>query len=183
MRPVPHDRRWAAMFQDEQSRIAEALSVPQHAIHHIGSTAIPDILAKPIIDILLEVSDLAWLDQFAGALERLGYEAMGEFGIAGRRYFRKTSPDGVRTHHLHAFLSGSPDVARHIAFRDYLKTYPDQARRYSELKQSLLASWSGVDAYIEGKASLVRAIEQNAVVWQETISGDLAFISSDESPI
>ena len=86
------------------------------ALHHIGSTSIPGIFAKPIIDILLEVSDLEKLDKQSHALVALGYERLGEFGIVGRRYFRKNSASGIRTHHVHAFQTGNAEIERHLAF-------------------------------------------------------------------
>ena len=107
------------------------------AIHHIGSTAIPGIYAKPVIDMLAVVSDIAAVDSYAAAMEALGYEAMGEFGIPGRRYFRRDDANGVRTHQVHAFASGSRDVERHLAFRDFMRAHPDLAREYGELKRAL----------------------------------------------
>src|SRR6185436_9586865 len=107
------------------------------AVHHIGSTAIPGIHAKPVVDILLEVTDIAQVDAATEAIERLGYEARGEFGIRGRRYFRKGDGSGESTHHVHAYRTGSRDVERHLAFRDYLIANPEEARAYSVLKQRL----------------------------------------------
>ena len=85
IRVVEHDPAWAAAFAAEADNIAAALGTTAVRIHHIGSTAIPDIQAKPIIDLLLEVDSLDGLDRKAARLEALGYEALGEFGIAQRR--------------------------------------------------------------------------------------------------
>lgn len=124
---VPHDAVWAAQFEDEATAIRSALGGSALAIHHIGSTSIPDILAKPIIDILVEVPSLAELDRVAPAMAHHGYEALGAFGIRGRRYFRKDDAGGGRTHHVHAFRAGTPHVVRHLAFRDFLRAHPDVA--------------------------------------------------------
>ena len=100
---VPRDARWAEEFSRESSVVAGAIGDLLIAMHHIGSTAIPGIHAKPIIDILAVVSDVALLDESRPQMEALGYEAMGEFGISGRRYFRKDDACGNRTHQIHAF--------------------------------------------------------------------------------
>jgi GrpB-like predicted nucleotidyltransferase (UPF0157 family) len=119
---VPHNPRWRDAFATEAKQLAAALGENIVAIHHIGSTAIPTIYAKPIIDVLVEVRELAEVDAQSSAMQSLGYEVMGEFGIAGRRYFRKDNHEGIRTHHIHVFEVGSAQVIRHLAFRDYLIT-------------------------------------------------------------
>src|SRR5687768_7900854 len=93
---VASDPDWAATFQQEARQIARALGERVVAIHHIGSTAIPGIVAKPIIDILLEVADIRRLDSLAAGMASLGYECLGEYGMSGRRYFRKNDPAGTR---------------------------------------------------------------------------------------
>lgn len=86
---VAHDPNWRGEFETEAGRIADAMGDVLVAIHHIGSTAIAGIYAKPVIDILVEVRDVSEVDESSSEMTRLGYEALGEFGIAGRRYFRK----------------------------------------------------------------------------------------------
>src|ERR1700754_549093 len=134
---VPHDPRWRDAFEAEARRVAEALGENVAAVHHIGSTSIPGIYAKPVVDMLVEVRDVAEVDGRSAAMESIGYEVMGEYGIPGRRYFRKDDRDGVRTHHIHAFEAGSAEVVRHLAFRDYMLAHPADAQRYSELKRRL----------------------------------------------
>lgn len=154
------------MFQAEASSIRETISPISIALHHIGSTAVPGILAKPIIDMLGEVQKLEDADICTPSLEALGYEAMGSYGIDGRRYFRKINALGKRTHHLHVFEAKSKHAFRHLAFRDYLIAHPDVALAYSQLKETLTrgvgVSWEG---YIEGKDPFVRRIEADAVDW------------------
>src|ERR671921_2732344 len=98
---VPHNPRWREAFEAEARQVAAALGENVVAIHHIGSTAIPNIYAKPVIDLLVEVRDITEADGRSSAMESLGYEVMGEYGIPGRRYFRKDDRQGVRTHNLH----------------------------------------------------------------------------------
>src|SRR4030095_564220 len=134
---VPHNPQWRDAFESEAKHVAAALGENVAAIHHVGSTAIPNIYAKPIIDMLVEVRDITEVDGQSSAMESLGYEVMGEYGIPGRRYFRKDNKEGIRTHHIHAFEAGSAEAERHLAFRDYMIAHPVDAQRYSELKRKL----------------------------------------------
>lgn len=114
---LPHDPAWAVAFEREAEAVRQALAGTRIALHHIGSTAIAGILAKPIIDLLGVVEVLPQMDRHTDQKQALGYEVMGAFGIEGRRYFRKFDRGGNRTHHLHVFGTGSPHVERHLAFR------------------------------------------------------------------
>ena len=171
---APHNAAWAAAFEREAAAIVDALADLYITVHHIGSTAIPGIVAKPVIDMLGVVPEVEALDVHAHRLAALGYEACGEFGIPGRRYFRKTSPDRVRTHQLHAFAAGSPEAERHLAFRDYLRAVPAEAIAYEALKQDL-ARRCGADAnaYGDGKTEFIRAVDRRAAAWRRR-SGDAA---------
>jgi GrpB-like predicted nucleotidyltransferase (UPF0157 family) len=167
---APSSDAWAAEFAREASAIADALAELPIELHHIGSTSIPGIVAKPVIDLLGVVpllDALDALDTHAGRLAALGYEAKGEFGIRGRRYFRKNAPDGTRTHQLHAFAAGSPEIRRHLDFRDYLRAFPAVAAEYAALKQRLAERCGGdMQAYGEGKTEFIRAVEQRAAAWR-----------------
>jgi GrpB-like predicted nucleotidyltransferase (UPF0157 family) len=166
IRVVGHDPAWAAKFEVEAARVAEAAGDATVRIHHIGSTAIPCTKAKPIIDILLEVASLEALDRRTPMFEALGYEAMGEFGIPDRRYFRLDDSDGTRTHQIHAFEAGVPDVARHLAFRDYMRAHPLIAEEYGTLKEHLAhAHPHDMAAYINGKDAFVKEHERRALRW------------------
>jgi GrpB-like predicted nucleotidyltransferase (UPF0157 family) len=96
---VPYDPLWRKAFEAEAKNVGSVLGENVVAIHHIGSTAIPNIYAKPVIDLLVEVKDITEVDGRSLAIEALDYEVMGEFGISGRRYFRKDNEEGIRTHH------------------------------------------------------------------------------------
>lgn len=163
---VPHDRNWETAFEIEARSISLSLGESAITLHHIGSTAIAGILAKPIIDLLGVVRVLERLDAQSSAMEGLGYEVMGAYGIEGRRYFRKIDQTGQRTHHLHVFAHGSPHIERHLAFRDYLRSHFDVAADYSDLKASLTVgktpSWEG---YMEGKDPFIAAVQKDALHW------------------
>ncbi len=161
---VPHDPHWRQEFENEANRITDALgSSVVVTVHHIGSTAIPNIYAKPVIDMLLVVHDHAALDAKQAAMEALGYEAFGEFGIPTRRYFRRDNALGDRTHQVHAFEDGSPQIARHLAFRDYMIAHPEAAQVYSDLKRKLAAQHpSDMEAYMDGKDAFIQEIDRRA---------------------
>jgi len=164
VRIVSHDPGWATAFEVEAGRLARALGEAAVRIHHIGSTAVPRMRDKPVIDILVEVSSLQSLDEKAGRLEALGYDAKGEFGIPGRRYFRLDDAAGTRTHQVHAYEAGVPDVRRHVAFRDYLRAHPEVAEEYGALKERLVAAHPGdAAAYVAGKDGFVTDHERRAL--------------------
>ena len=163
-----HSAGWAARFAHEAAAIAAAVDDLPVELHHIGSTAIPRIVAKPVIDMLAVVPTLDALDVRAPRLAALGYEALGEFGIPGRRYLRKNAHDGVRTHQLHAFASGSPEALRHLDFRDYLRAFPEEAVAYAALKQNLAERCGGdMRAYSDGKTAFIRAVERRSAARRE----------------
>lgn len=162
---LPHNPRWAEQARAEGETLASALGSILLAVHHVGSTAIPGISAKPILDLIPVVTHLPALDGYKGAIEALGYEWWGEFGLSGRRYCTKNDPaTGRRLVQLHCYQDGSPDIARHLAFRDYLRERPDVARAYAQEKarcQSLHAHDS--HAYGDCKSAWIRKTEVEAL--------------------
>ena len=160
---VPPDPAWRQEFEREAEQITNALGSTAVTVHHIGSTAIPSIYAKPVIDMLLVVKDHADLDAKQAALEALGYEARGEGGIPGRRFFRRDNALGDRTHQVHAFEAGSPQIARHLAFRDYMIAHPETAQEYSDLKRELAVQHpNDIEAYMDGKDAFIQEIDRRA---------------------
>ena len=163
---VPYDPIWPEMFRQEAARIATVFGPDLVAIHHIGSTSIPGMSAKPIIDIMPVVRCIDRVDALNPAMAQLGYEAFGEHGIPGRRYFRKGGDEDC-THHVHIFEPGSPEVAKHLDFRDYLVAHPGDAQAYAGLKQDLARQFPhDVYAYMDGKDGLIREIMQRARAWR-----------------
>ena len=161
---VAHDPAWRDEFKAEASRITCALGDIVVRLHHIGRTAISGIFAKPIIDFLWEVDDIVELDDRSSFMEEIGYEAMGEFGIPGRRYFRKNNALGVRTHQVHAFEADSTEVERHLAFRDYMIAHPEEAQAYGDLKRKLAQEHpDDIEAYMDGKDPFIKECEAKAI--------------------
>ncbi|MGB3193363.1 MAG: GrpB family protein [Limnoraphis sp.] len=161
---VPPNPNWKQDFQKESQQIANIFGENLIDIHHIGSTSIPDIYAKPIIDLLVVVKDITKVDEKNAEMESFGYTIMGELGIIGRRYFRKDNSAGIRTHHVHVFAVGSTEIKRHLAFRDYLITHLEEAQQYSVLKQELAAKYpDNIEGYMDGKDSFIKEVEKKAI--------------------
>jgi GrpB-like predicted nucleotidyltransferase (UPF0157 family) len=168
---VDHDPKWHEMATEEARRVSDALGPEVIAIHHIGSTAIPGIRAKPVLDFLVYVRDLEALDANRGKLEAVGYVARGEFGIPGRRYYVKDT-HGKRTHQLHCFLDGDPEGERHRLFRDYLRAHPDEASAYERLKMDMaLRFGNDTNVYADAKTDYIRGVERKARAWRERGAG------------
>ncbi|WP_096200735.1 GrpB family protein [Bacillus sp. FJAT-45350] len=158
---VPYKQEWAVMFQEERKQIERALGNEIEDIHHIGSTAIPNIYAKPVIDLLVEVKKIENVDKYIDDMEKLGYEALGEFGILNRRFFTKGGVN--RTHHVHIFEQGNEEITRHLAFRNYMIDHTEEAQMYSLLKQKLAKEYpTDITLYIAGKDEYIKDIDRKA---------------------
>ncbi len=150
-----------------RNKVAVAPGDNVMAVHHTGSTSIAAIYAKPIIDMLVEVREIAKVDDQNLAIQALGYEVKSEFGILGRRYFRKDNEAGIRTHHIHIFEANSVQVKRHLAFRNYMRVHAEDAQKYSQLKQKLAKMYpNDRDGYVNGKDGFIKEIDKKAAEWQ-----------------
>ncbi len=159
---VPYTSQWEVIFKDEAALLCQALEPTFLAIHHIGSTSIPGIVAKPIVDILPVVKDIQEVDRLTPALEALGYEAKGEYGMPGRRFFMKKK-NGKRLFNVHIFQEGHLDIERHLRFRNYMRDHPEEAQDYSNLKKELIAKHpDDIERYCWGKEDFIKAIEIRA---------------------
>lgn len=165
-----YNEAWPAMFEKEADSLRKIFGEVVPAIHHIGSTAVPGLHAKPVIDILPVVTDISVVDTYEEKMAAHGYEAKGENGIAGRRFFQKGGDD--RTHHVHVFPKGSSEIVRHLAFRDYLRAHKRAREKYGRLKAELAVRFpEDIDAYIAGKNNVVKEIEKQAMIWYRTKAG------------
>jgi GrpB-like predicted nucleotidyltransferase (UPF0157 family) len=164
---VLHDPQWSQQFEREVEELTAIFGEEIVKAHHIGSTAIPGIVAKPIIDVLVEVRDIKRIDGFNQAMTP-GYIPKGAFGIAGRRFFIKGS-ETHRTHHIHVFGLGHRAIDRHLAFRDYLRAHPDEAQAYGRLKTELARRFPhDINGYTAGKDDFIKDIERKAAAWKRT---------------
>jgi GrpB-like predicted nucleotidyltransferase (UPF0157 family) len=166
---VSYDSNWAKSFQAEADEIRAILGQEVVAIHHIGSTSIPNLSAKPIVDLLVVVRDIEKIDAFNERMSQLGYLPKGENGIPGRRFFIK-GDEIHRTHHLHIFAVGHPDIERHLNFRDYLIAHPEDAQAYGRLKEGLARRFStDIDSYIAGKDGFIKEMDRKAQAWKDGV--------------
>lgn len=164
---IPHTSEWEALFKAEADNLSRVFGEELLEIHHIGSTSIPGIVAKPVIDILPVVKDIHAVDHLTPSFEALGYEARGEFGMPGRRFFIKKH-DGKRLFNVHIFEKDHPDIERHLRFRDYLRAHPEDATAYPELKKGLVSQFpDDIEQYSWGKEDFVKAVELKAFLWRK----------------
>lgn len=158
---VDYDPRWAELYEKEKRRILEAVGDIIVEIEHIGSTAVLGLGAKPIIDIMATVKYLDDAKKCIRPLQKVSYkyQPQHESLIPERRFFNKGQPPKEQHYHLHLVEHSSDFWKRHILFRDYLRTHPEIAREYYELKKKL-ASKHGTDreGYTEAKTSFIQTV-------------------------
>ena len=158
---LPYDEKWPADFRIIRAELIPALGPLAIAIEHVGSTSVPGLAAKPIIDLDVVIRDDTILEEVASALAKIGYRHEGDLGIAGREAFRYEGKDHLRKHHLYVCPQDSPELKRHVAFRDYLRSHPAAVREYSRIKEEAAALFPfDIDRYMEYKAPFIGKIYQ-----------------------
>ncbi len=157
---VEYDPRWPDLYAEERARVEAVLGDLAESIEHIGSTSVPGLSAKSIIDILVTVAHLGPVDPYIERLANLGYEYFPVLGSADRYSFGRGIP---HTHHIHIVEHGGEAHILPIAFRDYLRTHPETARQYEALKRQLADRFhDNRQAYNQAKTDFIRAIEMKA---------------------
>jgi GrpB-like predicted nucleotidyltransferase (UPF0157 family) len=160
---VDYDPAWVGVFEALRKQIAGVLGDTASAIEHIGSTAVPGLAAKPIIDIDVLLTSETVLPEAIERLARLGYVHQGDLGISEREAF--LTPSGAPAHHLYVCPPNSREFQRHVAFRDYLRTHPTEAKAYGDLKKALAARFrDDREAYMAGKDEFVRELVARAMM-------------------
>ncbi|WP_310387767.1 GrpB family protein [Roseateles sp.] len=155
-----YQAEWPAMFELERERLLAALPGMLLDVQHFGSTAVPGLAAKPIIDILVGVASMASADSLLKDLTNAGYSSSAEFNstLVDRRWFMRHA-DGRRTHHLHMVVLGGAEWCRRLRFRDALRADPELADRYAMLKRKLaLAHAADRELYTTAKTDFVAAV-------------------------
>jgi len=161
-----YDPKWIKMYEKEAKLIKDIFKEELVEIHHIGSTSVKGLNAKPIIDIMPLVKDIKKVDKFNEEMIKIGYEPMGEYGISKRRYFRK-GKDG-RSHHVHVFEKDSSQAKRHMAFREYLREHNEIAKEYGNLKEKLADQYpNDIESYMDGKNDFIKKHEKLALDWYD----------------
>ena len=154
--------RMAAQFSAQLEVLGPLLAV----VHHIGSTSVVGMVAKPVIDLMPLVADLAEFDRKQGDIEALGYAWHGEYGIEGRRFCTLADADGTRIAQLHFYEQSSLHAKRQLAFRDYLRAFPDVAGAYVVEKRRACALFpNDSTAYSGEKGAWIRGVEVKALAW------------------
>jgi GrpB-like predicted nucleotidyltransferase (UPF0157 family) len=167
---VPYDTAWPELFQQLAHQLREALGSIALRIDHIGSTSVPQLEAKPIIDIQISVSDFDPLVAYKIPLEKLGYIFRDDNPELTKRYFRE--PPGERRVHIHVRRAGSFSEQLSLLFRDYLRNHPDIAYQYAQLKIELAQQHAHVNdhvAYTEAKDPFIWQVIARADKWAQQI--------------
>jgi GrpB-like predicted nucleotidyltransferase (UPF0157 family) len=160
---VDYDATWPRQFEEEKRRILAAIGRYVAAVEHVGSTAVPDLAAKPIVDILVGLRSLADATNCINPLKGLGYEYVPEWEaeLPERRYFRRVVPQ-PRTHHIHMVETTSEFWRRQLLFRDYLRAHLEDARAYETLKRDLASRFEVGRDYAAAKSVFISAILDKA---------------------
>ncbi len=160
---VEYRPEWPLAFERESAAIREACGPWVVEVHHIGSTSVPGLAAKPVLDMLPVAGDPADALKAIPRMTALGYRYRGENGIPGRLYFEK-AVDGRTVAHVHMFPLGHPGIRTHLAFRNYLRARPGAARDYERLKRKLAAKHrNDREAYTGAKAAFIEDIVAAAI--------------------
>lgn len=162
---VEYNPLWPTLFEEEKARILSLINPWVARVEHIGSTAIPGLGAKPIIDIMVGLRSLDDARHCIPVLETIGYEYVPKYEIVmpERRYFRKGSPRSKRTHHLHMVETASEFWERHLLFRDYLREHEETAGDYYELKKALAERFRfDLGAYTDAKTDFIQQVVEQA---------------------
>ncbi len=163
----PYTSLWKNRYRAESRRLKRYVAPSKYLIEHIGSTAIPGLDAKPIIDMAMQIPSLKRLPSWIKKLERADYTYKGEYGLSGRHFFVRGAPV---THHLHLVQETSNHWQHWILFRDYLRKHPAEAAKYNALKNALACKFSNNrDAYTKAKTPLVKQLLQKALKEQKHV--------------
>ncbi len=153
------------MFENETRLLRQVFGDEIITFEHFGSTSVPGMKAKPVIDMMCLVKDIEKIDEFDEQMQSLDYDIAGEWGIAGRRLFRRGGEE--RTHHIHFYQFDNPEIKRHLILRDYLRTHPQEVKRYTNIKEELAQRYDNTKFYSKAKKPFVQEMEERALDWFE----------------
>ena len=175
---VEYCEDWPTLYVREAERLRSVFGASLAAMHHVGSTSVPGLVAKPVIDMLVEVVSGAHIPGYYGQMAELGYDCRGECldavvpGTPGRYYFSQNR-NGVRYAHVHVCKVGHEQIPEILSFRDYLREHPCEAGRYGELKSRLAGqfAYNNVE-YMRGKDGLIKELAGLALKWWHNTGRD-----------
>ncbi|MCJ7739359.1 MAG: GrpB family protein [Anaerolineae bacterium] len=177
---VDYDPEWKHEFERLRSVYLHHMGHLNVDVQHVGSTSVPGLAAKPIIDIDIIVDSAEAVTRVIGALRELGYIHLGDGGIAGREVFERASTEvpycdsrcAWPGHHLYVCIDGCTSLKNHLLFRDCLRSRPDVARAYGRLKKELALRYEySIDTYVEKKTPFIARILTMAGLAQEDVYG------------
>ena len=158
---LPYDEAWKKDFEDIKAELMQVLEGLVLSIEHVGSTSVPGLASKPIIDIDVVIEDQGCFEKVKLALETIGYHHEGDLGIPGREAFKYEGKDHLRKHHLYVCSKDAGELKRHISFRDYLRSHPEAVEEYSRVKEEGAKLYPyDIDSYIEHKSPFIEGIYQ-----------------------
>ena len=161
---VEYDPRWPERYEREEERLLDAIGGRVERIEHVGSTAVPGLAAKPIVDVTATLADWDQAGECVGPVESLGYEYFPESAERDPewRYFERRSDDG-QAFNLHLRPSRSDHLERNLRLRDYLREHPEAAREYEEIKREAAAEHpDDIEAYSEAKTDFIESVLEAA---------------------
>ena len=159
--------KWQVQFNQEQRRLHRTFGNRRHLLEHIGSTSVPGLAAKPIVDMALMIPSLRRLPLWIRDLEKAGYTYKGEYGLTDRHFFTLGNP--VTTHHLHLVARGSEHWTRWMLFRDYLRAHPAEAEQYNAVKKNLARKFAkNRAAYTHAKTPFINRLLRRAAKWDRS---------------
>ena len=162
---LPYDEQWRQDFQTIKAELTNTLGQLTIGIEHVGSTSVEGMSAKPIIDIDVIIKERTVLDEVISRLENIGYRYEGNLGIEGREAFKYEGKKDLQRHHLYVCAQDCPELKRHIAFRDYLRSHPQAVKEYGEIKEKGARLYpNDIDKYMEYKSGVIERIYEMAKI-------------------
>ncbi|MDF2836571.1 MAG: Ankyrin [Paenibacillus sp.] len=158
-----YNEDWKKLYQEEADFLKAIFKEEIVRFEHFGSTSVPGLKAKPVIDMIAIVKDIRQIDSFNDTMTALGYDVAGDWGIPGRRLFRKGGEN--RTHHIHFYQTDNPQIERHLIVRDYLRKHPEEVVRYGRFKEELAERFERTNEYSPAKKTFVAELERLALEW------------------
>jgi GrpB-like predicted nucleotidyltransferase (UPF0157 family) len=167
---VDYDPMWPEIFEQLRTHVWSVLHDVALTIEHVGSTSVPGLAAKPIIDMSVVVASKREVPLAIARLATLGYEHLGNRGIEDREAFRH--PEGLPAHHLYVCPQGSLALRNHLAVRDYLRAHPETAHEYGELKKRLAQEFpNDIESYVDGKTNLMlKVLREQGIAAEQLVA-------------
>ena len=156
---LDYDPVWVDHFQRIASEVQNVLGHLVLRVEHVGSTSVPGLAAKPIIDLDVVIRSYEDFPQVLEKLADIGYIHEGDLGIPGREAFRYENKPHLQKHHLYVCPEDSPELKRHVTFRDYLRSHSEAAQAYGRVKQDAAALYpNDIDGYIQHKMHIIEKL-------------------------